>query len=422
LTPVEKKILISSGEPDECRIAVLEDGVLEEYCTERAGGRGLMGNVYVGRVVNVEPGIQAAFVDLGGDRNGFLHASDCTPETRGSTGPRSRPPPIGEFIRPGQEIHVQVTREGFGNKGPTLTTYVSLPGRYVVLMPSLGRCGVSRRITDESERSRLRGILDDLVEPDEGGVILRTAAARLSAEEIAGDLDAVRAAWREMTSRAGGARAPTLIHEEPDLFTRTMRDLLADDVTELLVDSDEIQKRAHDLLESLGRSADGLLKRHDGPGALHETHGLAGQIERLFDRRVPLPSGGHLVIDRTEALVAIDVNSGSLTGEKGLEETAFKTDMEAVPEICRQLRLRDLGGVIIVDLIDVRTAEHRRLIETAFREHLARDRARIRVSRISEFGIVQMTRQRTGPCIDPGRRAPCPTCGGSGTVPGSTAC
>jgi ribonuclease E len=414
---MSRKILVNVLEPEECRIAVLKDGLLDEFYVERPNGRRTLGNVYKGRVINVEPGIQAAFVDLGEARNGFLHASDCTPDLRGGDGPRSRPPPIQSMLHPGQELLVQVTREGIGNKGPTLTTYVSLPGRYVVLMPALARRGISRKIQEEEERDRLREILEGLSHPDDLGVIVRTAGSGRSRDELADDLRFVRGEWDAMLARCRGAKAPLLVHRETDLITRTLRDVLRDDVTEILVDGEAEHERAREMLEALRPGSSRILTRHDEPVPLFHRYGLETQIEELFDRSVQLPSGGHLVIERTEALVAIDVNSGRMTAERDLEETAFRTDMEAAPEICRQLRLRDLGGVIIIDFIDVREPAHRRRIERRLRECLTLDRARIRVARMSEFGIVEMTRQRLGPGLESRVRRPCPVCEGSGRVP-----
>jgi ribonuclease E len=414
---MDRKILVNVVDPEECRVAVLEDGLLQEFALERARDRSTVGDIYKGRVLNVEPSIQAAFVDLGESRNGFLHASDCIPELHGRPGPRSRPPPVQDFLRGGEELLVQVTRDGIGRKGPTLTTYLSLPGRYVVLMPALARRGVSKKIEDEDERRRLREIVDSLPLPGDEGLILRTAAEGRCREEAEADLREVRASWEAMLGRAEGARAPVVVHRETDLVTRTLRDVFDDRVSEILVDCDGALERVRDTLERLRPGSGGIARRHTGSGALFEVHGVEAQVEEVTSRHVPLPSGGHLVIDRTEALVAIDVNSGSCTSEKGLEETAFLTDLEAVPEICRQIRLRDLGGVIILDLIDVRETGHRRKLERALREGLRRDRARIRVSRISDFGIVEMTRQRVGPGLEETLTEVCPTCDGSGRVP-----
>jgi ribonuclease E len=478
----EKVLLVNADDPDEVRVALVEDGRLEEVYFETGPDPSGKGNVYAARVQNVERGMGAAFLDLGGGRSGFLHVSDLVlpeapepapvpappgtvevgdlaPEPVDGSGggeasagattadaPRVAPdaaaspagspegaapgtsgvapgaPGLGEgrriqdLLRPGQDLLVQVSRGPVGQKGPALTTRISLPGRYVVLLANSTRSGVSRRF-DGDARDRARSLAKDLVVPEGMGTILRTASESRSREELQADVDALVALWESLRRRLASGSGPRLVHAETDLALRAARDLLPPDAKRIVVDREDVAARVRDYLASTsvaGGPPPVPVEVHAGPVPLFHAHGVEDQLEEAFRRTVRLPSGGSIVLDPTEALVAIDVNSGRLTGEEDAETTALRTDLEAAAAVARQLRLRDLGGVIVVDFIDLRDAEHVRQVEQAFRDALARDRARLRVGRIGPFGCLEMTRQRLRPSLSSLTHAPCPACGGTG--------
>jgi ribonuclease E len=420
-------MLINMIPPEECRVAILEDGVLQELYIERTTQDSYVGNIYKGRIVNIEPGIQAAFVDFGAERNGFLHISDVSPEYYGGgngqegenrrrrTSPRVKPP-IQNVFRKGQEVIVQVSKEGLGHKGPTLTTYISIPGRYLVLMPALQRLGVSKKIADEEQRRKLRELLRELNPPKGLGFIVRTAGAERSKRDLARDLAYLCRVWNVVQWRAKRLKAPALLYQESDMVIRTIRDMLTTDVDVVLIDEPSAYERAREFLAAVMPRYLGRLKLYDDPEPLFYKFGIESEIERVQQREVPLREGGSIVIEPTEALVAIDVNSGNVRIDDNAEETAFRVNLAAAEEIARQLRLRDLGGVIINDFIDMADEEHRRQVERALREALRRDRARLKVLRMSAFGIIEMTRQRVRPSLQVSTFDPCPTCGGLGRV------
>jgi ribonuclease E len=444
---MSRKMLINVIEQEECRIATIEDGKLDEYYAERTDRQQILGNIYKGRILNVEPAIQAAFVDFGGDRNGFLHASDVMPaygqlhgtsveDDTAEDGERDEPVnggngrtrngrrrgwerellPVEELLRRGQEVLVQVTKEAIGEKGPSLTTYLSLPGRFLVLMPSISRCGISRKITDDGERRKLKRILDDLDPPGGMGYIVRTAGVGRTRAELKADLDYLLRLWKVITERIRDSRAPAMIYQESDLVIRSIRDYLTRDVDEVLLDSEMTCERVKEFLTAIspGRAKDVHIYRGKRP--LFSQYRLEEQIDEIYRKKVTLPSGGTIVIEQTEALVSIDVNSGKSTGEKNLEDTAYKTNLEAAEEIARQLRLRDVGGVIVNDFIDMRDARRRRELEHTLRNALRRDRARTKVARMSPFGIIEMTRQRIRTSKEHTSYQPCHYCRGSGSM------
>jgi ribonuclease E len=421
---MDRKIIINDQEEGEVRVAVLEDGRLDDLFIERAGARTYLGNIYKARVVNIEPAIQAVFVDFGGERNGFLHASDVMPFyaddpkdiTVYERRPRGRHARIQELLRKGQEVLVQVSKEGIGSKGPTLTTYLSIPGKFGVLMPSLARVGVSRKIRDEKTRARLREAVRAFDLPEGMGFIVRTAGADGTAEELGRDLEYLLSLWDSIVRRVRSSRTPATVYRESDLVTRTMRDLFDAEVEEVVVDSSEVYRAAREFVSEVMPEHRGRLNLYEGARPVFHAFGVEEQIERIYHRRVPLPSGGSLVIEQTEALVAIDVNSGRFKREADLEETAFRLNMEAIPEICRQLRLRDLGGVIVIDMVDMRDLDRRREVERSLRLELRKDRARVRVAPVSEFGIVELTRQRVRPSIKQESHVRCEACRGTGYV------
>ncbi len=415
-------MLINVIETEESRIAIVDNNRLEEIYIERTSSLGHVGNIYKGKVVNIEPSIQAAFVDIGEGRNGFLHVSDVMPiygqvsseDPNGHT--RKREKKIQDLLAKGMEVLIQITKEGIGNKAPTLTTYLSLPGRYIVLMPSIKRSGVSRKIEDEVLRKKLRDTLSKLAPPPGMGYIIRTAGANKSAQEISKDLNYLLNLWKVITKRACHAKAPSLIYQESDLVIRTLRDIFTEDIEDVIVDRQSAYQKALDFMNVLSPDYAKKVKIYTENVPLFHKFGIESEIEKIYEKKVPLGSGGHLVIEQTEALVAIDVNSGKYTEEEDIEETAFKINMEAAEEIARQLRLRDLGGVIICDFIDMKDLKNRRIVERKFRDSLRKDRARNRVGRISQFGIIEMTRQRLGPSLKTYTHTICSHCNGHGCI------
>jgi ribonuclease E len=454
--PMKKEMLINVSQPEECRIAIIEDGLLEELYIERASQDNLVGNIYKGRIVNIEPSIQAAFVDFGVGRNGFLHISDVEPQYfrqggydpqqlndgghgsaldededgNGRSRDRDRPrrrgyrtggrprikPPIQDVFRRGDEVLVQVIKEGIGAKGPTLSTYISIPGRYLVLMPALGRLGVSRKIEDELARRRLRENLLELNPPKGLGFIVRTAGQDRTKKELSRDMAYLLRLWKVIVRRIRRSAAPVDIYEESDMIIRTIRDIFSSDVDAIYVDEPAAFERAKEFLQLVMPRFVSRLQFYEGREPLFHKYKLEREISRIHKREVPLSGGGSIVIDQTEALVAIDVNSGNFRVEDSAEETAYQLNLAAAREIARQLRLRDLGGVIVNDFIDMRKEKHRRTLERALRDSLKRDRARTKILRTSPFGLIEMTRQRIRPSLKKSVYADCPCCSGRGVV------
>jgi ribonuclease E len=430
---IRQLMVVNDVPEDECRIAILENGRVEALFMERYGAATNVGNIYKGRVTNVEPAIQAAFVDFGEGASGFLHVSDLHPkyfpgrertERVGRKIPRRERPLIQEALRKGQEVLVQVLKEGISNKGPTLTSYLSIPGRLMVMMPDMDRVGVSRKVEDEDQRRAMRKILDQLDLPEGFGFILRTAGFDKTKTELQRDLAYLTRLWAVMKKRMDTTGAPCLLYSEGDLLIRTIRDLADENVEGIVVDSEDAFRKATAFLQVVSpRSAPRVLfwdqrGEQRGPARPPVFHAfdIERQIHELHSRIVPLPSGGALVIDQTEALVAIDVNSGRSRSARDSETNAYQTNVEAVEEIARQLRLRDLGGVIVNDLIDMRSPRHRREIEDRFRNALKRDRAKSTIVPISEFGVLEMTRQRMRPSVRRAHFMDCPHCQGLGEV------
>lgn len=410
---------------EECRIAILQDGHLEEMYAERTVSATNVGNIYKGRVNNVESAIQAAFIDYGEEQNGFLHISDLHPryfpgkertERVGKKIPRRERPLIQEALKRGDEVLVQVLKEGIGTKGPTLTSYLSIAGRLIVAMPDMDRVGVSRKVEDEEKRREMRAILDSLELPEKFGFILRTAGFGQPKSELKRDAAYLMRLWKTMEKRIKSVKGPCELYAESDVLIRTIRDVVRPTIEAIVVDSDSAYKRVTSFLRVVApRSAPKVLQ-YRGKTPIFHAYDVERQIELIHSREVPLPSGGALVIDQTEALVAIDVNSGRSRGARDSETNAYQTNCEAVDEICRQLRLRDLGGLIINDLIDMRSHKNRRLIEERFNQNLKRDRARSTVLRISDFGLVEMTRQRMRPSLRKAHFVPCTHCNGHGEI------
>jgi ribonuclease E len=480
---MKKEMLINVSQAEECRIALLEDGVLEELYTERTSQNNWVGNIYKGKIVNIEPSIQAAFVDFGVGRNGFLHISDIEAQyfrqagydpdemmddSRGggddvdddessdedahddddadadgddeadgkprgnSRGDRNggrrrsnklrsgRPrfkPPIQEIFKRGDEVLVQVIKEGIGTKGPTLSTYISIPGRYLVLMPALGRVGVSRKIEDDSVRRKLRAMMLDLRLPKGVGFIVRTAGSERTRNELSRDVAYLLRLWKVIVKRIKSTPAPCDVYEESDILIRTIRDTFTEDIDAVVIDHPDAYARAKEFVELVMPRVADRVELYEGREPLFYRYKLEQEINRIHQRVVPLKGGGSIVIDQTEALVAIDVNSGNFRGgDENAEENAFHLNMSAAKEIARQLRLRDLGGVIVNDFIDMRKDSHRRKVEKTLRDAMLRDRARTKILRTSPFGLVEMTRQRIRPSFKRSVYEDCPCCRGRSLV------
>ncbi|MFM9995294.1 MAG: ribonuclease E/G, partial [Phycisphaerales bacterium] len=421
------RMLINYVPGEECRVAVVENGNLEELHGERAGSISRVGNIYTGVVTNVEPAIQAAFIEFGVEAHGFLHVTDVHPryfpgedddttERVGKKTPRRERPPIQKCFRRGDEVTVQVLKEGVGTKGPTLTSYLSIPGRFLVMMPQMDRVGVSRKVEDEELRRKMRAILDQLDLPEGFGFILRTAGMERTKLELKRDLAYLMRLWKDMESRLAGGEKTRLLYSESDLLVRALRDMVGPEIGEVVIDNEQALKRAARFLKIVAPRSRVKLLQYTGNTPLFHAFGVEPQIARIHSREVPLPSGGRLVFDEAEALVAIDVNSGKMRDARDAETNAYRTNVEAVEEICRQLKLRDVGGIIINDLIDMRHASHRKDIEQRFRDRLKRDRSRTTTLAISEFGILEMTRQRMRGSHESVHFTECPTCHGRGLV------
>ena len=522
--PTGREMLINVVEGEEVRIAVVRKGQLEELYMERSSTESHVGNIYKGRVTNVEPSIQAAFVDFGIGKNGFLHISDvhpqyfpkqyqprprqhrqprqqpqpkpveaaggeqpATPPVDNSSGastpeelqqlaansgpvaeqatggeqpvvtpapgveqagvyggnddasedyddfevddghmqpmervgrktPRHERPPIQQALRRGQEVIVQVTKEGIGTKGPTLTSYISCPGRYLVMMPGMSQLGVSRKIEDEQQRRELRKILEDLNPPKNLGFIIRTAGLDVAKRELQGDLSYLVRMWKVIANRIRTHRAPVELYQESDLVIRTIRDVFNDEIDRIVVDNEQVASRIRDFLSIVNPRSAGAVELYTGTMPIFQKYGVEKEIEKIHSRRVEMPNGGSLVIDSTEALVAIDVNSGRYREMRDAELTAFNMNKEAVKEVVRQLRLRDLGGVVVIDFIDMRDERHKREIERLLREYLKDDRAKTKVLRMSQFCMVELTRQRVRPSLKRSIYMDCPHCHGSALI------
>jgi len=418
----------------ETRVAVQEGNLLTGLYVERRRQRSIVGNIYKGIVTNVLPGMQAAFVDVGLAKDAFLYGGDYTANLGEYEGGilaegdedaadieveeverREATLPIEDLLRKGQEVLVQVAKESLGTKGARVTSFISLPGRYLVYMPQAHHIGVSRRIRDDRERDRLRQIVKAL-RPASGGFIARTVAEGKGEEEFATDVQFLARLWAQTQSRFEHAPAPSVLHEEMDLIFRVVRDLFSVDVDEFLIDSPDAYRRCVEFTSSLVPALTSRVRLYDETPPVFEATGIEREIEKALRRRVWLKSGGHIGIDQTEALVSIDVNTGKYVGKRDFEQTILKINLEAVTEIVRQIRLRDLGGIIIIDFIDMEREDHRQQVFRALKRALAEDKARTNVLEISELGLVEMTRKRVRQDLQSLFCVPCPACKGSGVV------
>jgi len=409
--------------PQETRIAMVENGVLQEINIERSRSRGMVGNIYRGRVTRVLPGMEAAFVDIGEERAAFLHVSDVElkmddPDTE----LESSPPSIDTLLRTGQNVLVQVIKDPIGTKGARLTTEITIPSRYLVYVPNGRNIGVSSRIEDKNERERLKTSLTELILEEEGslegvgGLILRTAAEGVDEEQLRHDYRFLRRLWSNLGERRQQMTDPGLVYEDLPLALRTLRDTLGQFVEKIRIDSRETYHRAISFAEEMVPDILPIVEHYPGERPIFELHNIEEEIQRALEKRVALKSGGYIVIDQTEAMTTIDVNTGAFVGHKTLEETIFKTNLEAAASIARQLRLRNLGGIIIIDFIDMAEPEHRVQVHQALNRALERDHARTKVCDVSSLGLVEMTRKRTRESLEHVLCETCPVCAGRGSV------
>lgn len=406
--------------PTETRVAVVENGMLQEVLIEREHLRGLVGNIYKGKVVRVLPGMQAAFVDIGFDKAGFIHASDIFQNSgEPGEGPKEVPP-INSLVREGQSIVVQVTKDPISTKGARLTTHLAIPSRYLVYMPATDHVGISQRIDDEKERDRLRELVINSLEGEDiqgrGGFILRTAADGAGEQELLADIRYLNRLWKILSDRISQSKVPALIYDELPLFLRVMRDYVNDNFEKVLVDSKETFQRIEKFAKQFVPEVENAVEYYPGPRPVFDLYSVEDELQRALERKVPLKSGGYLIIDQTEALTTIDVNTGAFVGRRNLEETVFKTNLEAATAIGRQLRLRNLGGIIILDFIDMQDSEHQRQVLRMLEKVLEKDHAKTKISGVSELGLVEMTRKRTRESLEQMLTEPCHCCHGRGTV------
>jgi len=418
-----RSVLYLSVNPFETRVALRENGGLVSYRAERHRTTSIVGNIYKGRVTRVLPGMQAAFVDIGLTRDAFLYVREAGGildeyiELFGGERDESNPPDVGDsaisdLLRQGQEILVQVIKDPLGTKGARLTTYITLPGRFLVYLPTTGQRGVSRRIIDPEERERLRGIISDYP----GGWIVRTAGESQEAPELDADRDALIDRWQRLQENVEHNHPPVLLARELSPLLRSVRDLLTARISECWIDDEEGYREVLDFLEQSDPAMTSKVNLFRHSKDMMSAHGIDRELEKALRPKIWLKSGGYLVVNQTEALVAIDVNSGKFVGSTDLEDTVFQINLEAVREVARQLRLRDLGGIIIVDIIDMEDEDHRREVHDTLQREVQRDPARTQLFPISDLGLIQMTRKRTRPSLDRALSRPCPHCHGTGRI------
>lgn len=409
------KILINAVDSEEIRIAKVVDNKLEEFRIESAAREITNGNIYKGIITRIEPSLQAAFVDYGAERNGFLQKQEIHSDYFQET-PTGETSSIKHIIKRGQEILVQVTKDPRMKKGAMLSTFISLPGRHIVLMPGSKTKGISRKIEDEAERQRLKEIIAYLKIPEGFGIIIRTAGENCTKTLASKDLRYLLRLWKNIMNKGMKAIAPALLYKERNLAVRSIRDHFTPDVTEILIDDEEVFHEVKSFVHIISRRHLNIVKLHKGASPIFSKFQLEDQIASIFENRVNLKSGGSIVIDQTEALVAIDVNSGKATHQKSVEKTALTTNIEAAEEIARQLKLRDLGGLIVIDFIDMKNTKNRAEVEKTLRLHIKAGKAKANLGRISKFGLLEMSRQRIQPSIEFGSYVTCDRCQGKGLV------
>ena len=414
---MSEEILINVT-PQETRIAVVENGVLQEIYIERTRRRGLVGNIYKGRVSRVLPGMQAAFVDIGLERTAFLHASDIINQpAEWSSSEERRVGQIAELVKEGQELTVQVLKDPLGTKGARLTTQLTVPSRYLVLMPTARNIGISQKVEDETERQRLKDIVAGMADDMEsGGYIIRTAAEGADAESLRADMEYLKKLWGSIDRQVANAAPGSVIYEDMPLVLRALRDLVDLDVEKVRIDSRENYKRALAFAQQFVPQVAPRIEYYPGERPIFDLYGVEDEVQKALERKVLLKSGGYLIIDQTEAMTTIDVNTGAYVGHRTLEETIFKTNLEAAHAIARQLRLRNLGGIIIIDFIDMLEDDHKQQVLAALEKNLERDRAKSHISEVSMLGLVEMTRKRTRESLEHVLCSQCPTCQGRGSL------
>jgi len=424
--PRNEEILINVT-PQETRVAIVENGMLQELHIERIDAKGMVGNIYKGKVVRVLPGMQAAFVEIGLERTAFLHARDAKPmlimgdSEKDQTRPdqnNSFEKPISELVREGQEILVQVVKDPMGSKGARLTTEISIPSRYLVYLPHGKAVGISQRITDDATREALRSAIETISQQKKcpGGYIARTSAETAQSDELHQDMLILCRLWEKAAKKEKTCRAPALVYEDLPLALRALRDFMRDSVSKVLIDSTETYEKVRALASDLTPDAVQIIEHYPGERPLFDLYSVEDEIERALQRRVPLKSGGHLVIDQTEAMTTIDVNTGGFVGKKNLEETVFKTNLEAARAVARQLRLRNLGGIIIIDFIDMQAKFHQNQVLGALERGLAKDSTKNNMTEMSTLGLVEITRKRTRESLGHQLMEDCPVCDGRGTL------
>ncbi|MBK1873410.1 MULTISPECIES: ribonuclease G [Marinobacter] len=416
---MSEEILINVT-PVETRVALVENGMLQEAYIERASRKGIVGNIYKGKVVRVLPGMEAAFVDIGLERAAFIHASDVVSSQASAVVPGDGPKPVPDIrtlLREGQSLVVQVTKDPIGTKGARLTTQLSIPSRYLVFMPDVSHVGISQRIEDETERNRLKAIVEQGAEahPDvQGGYIIRTAAEAASEEELLADMNYLHHLSQSIHERIEKVQAPAAVYKDLPLFIRTIRDLIRPQTEKVRIDSRESHQRVMEFVDEFVTEFADKVEYYPGERPIFDLYSVEDEIQKALSRKVQLKSGGYVIIDQTEAMTTIDINTGAFVGHRNLEETIFKTNLEAARAISRQLRLRNLGGIIIIDFIDMEDVEHQRQVHRMLEKMLERDHAKTKITGVSELGLVEMTRKRTTESLGQVLCEPCPICDGRG--------
>ncbi len=430
-----KRDILINASPRETRVAILEDDQLVELLTDRPDARRLVGDVFLGRVDAVHPGIQAAFISIGTEKSAFLHASDLVAPDESGEVPddaaeapdedgdkrgrgRKRPeiPPIQDVVKKGQDLIVQVSKESISTKGPRVTAQVSLAGRFLVYMPFASKVGISRKIGDRAQRSRLREQVQGVLPENSGGVIVRTVSEDATPDNFKRELDTLMSQWKRIMKKTKHVEAPSVLHRETSLTRGIMRDVLSAKVERVIVDSKQLHNEIAEYLKGVAPELIERVQLYDDSVPIFDKHEIEPEIRDLFKRRCDLPSGGYLIIEPTEALVSVDVNSGRYTGKKDAEATILRTNLEAARELARQIRLRDVGGIIVCDFIDMESKANRDKVLNELRNHLARDRARTKAFAVSDLGLIEMTRQRVRQSHLQSMTEPCPTCHGTGRV------
>ncbi|MGB1837725.1 MAG: ribonuclease G [Marinobacter adhaerens] len=416
---MSEEILINVT-PVETRVALVENGMLQEAYIERTSRKGIVGNIYKGKVVRVLPGMEAAFVDIGLERAAFIHASDVVPSQSNGDEPADAPktvPDIRSLLREGQSLVVQVTKDPIGTKGARLTTQLSIPSRYLVFMPGVSHVGISQRIEDDTERARLKTLVEEAAAEDQdvqGGYIIRTAAEAASPEDLIGDMAYLHRLSQSIHERIARVQAPAVVYQDLPLFIRTIRDLIRPQTEKVRIDSRESHQRVMEFVEEFVTEFADKVEYYPGERPIFDLYSVEDEIQKALSRKVQLKSGGYVIIDQTEAMTTIDINTGAFVGHRNLEETIFKTNLEAARAISRQLRLRNLGGIIIIDFIDMEDPEHQRQVHRMLEKMLERDHAKTKITGVSELGLVEMTRKRTTESLGQVLCEPCPICDGRG--------